>query len=96
MAFTELDPDVVWKLIEGYQNELSPETTKLESFYRQFRCPRCKSPCGKEYQAEHAFADPDTLVPRALLRCKKCDCLINPHVMSPSGEPMIVELGGKI
>jgi rubredoxin len=92
-GFIELDPEVVWKAIEGYQNELAPENTKLEAYYRQFRCPRCKGPCQKEYQADHAFADPDTAVARALLRCRLCECLFNPHVLGPAGDPMLVELG---
>lgn len=82
-----MDPDLVWKAIEGHQNELEPEQRKLDAFYRQFVCPRCKGKCHKEYDAQHAFSDPDTLVPRALLRCDDCTALFDPH------NGMIVEMG---
>lgn len=90
--FTEMDPEVVWKLVEGYQNELEPEYNKMEAFYRQFDCPRCGGTCRKEFVANHAFSDPDALIARALLRCTLCSCLFNPHVLV-GGEPMILELG---
>lgn len=93
MSFIELDPEVVWKLVEGYQNVLEPEYQKMEAYYRQFACPRCKGACHKEFAKNHAFADPDALVARALLRCNLCSCLFNPHVITPNGEPMILELG---
>ena len=87
MPFIEMDPELVRKALEGYQNELAPEQAKLEAFYRQFRCPSCKGQCRKEYDTHHAFSDPDSLVPRALLRCTSCSTLLDPH----SG--MVVERG---
>ena len=41
-TFKEMDPELVTKLLEGYENELGPATRKLEAFYRQFKCPKCK------------------------------------------------------
>jgi rubredoxin len=79
MAIVELDPEIAWKAIEGYQNELEPAQKALEAFYRQFRCPRCGGSCRKEILANHAFADPDTLVARSVLRCNSCECLFDPH-----------------
>lgn len=79
MAVVELDPLLAWKAIEGYQNELGPEQRTLDAFYRQFRCPRCKGPCRKETLLHHAFADPDTLSPRSVLRCTLCEALFDPH-----------------
>jgi hypothetical protein len=73
-----MDPELAQKAIEGYQNELAPEQLKLEAFYRQFRCQRCKGQCRKEYNSQHAFADPDSLIPRALLRCTECEALFDP------------------
>ena len=93
MPMIELDPEVVWKLIEGYTNELEGENTKLEAYYRQFVCPRCEGPLHKEISLNHAFADPDSLVARSLLRCALCSCLINPHILAGDGCPMVLELG---
>jgi hypothetical protein len=94
MPFVEMDPELVFKLIEGYSNELVPENRKMESFYRQFSCPACGGGgVHKEYVANHAFADPSQILPRALLRCAVCSCLFNPHQTSAQGVPMIVEAG---
>lgn len=79
MPIVELDPLLAWKAIEGYQNELGPEQKALEAFYRQFRCPRCGSGCRRETLLNHAFADPDTLGPRSVLRCNQCSALFDPH-----------------
>lgn len=80
MPFVEMDPELIRKALEGYQNELEPEQKKQEAFYRQFRCQRCgSSSLRKEIDVRHAFADPNTLVPRALLRCNLCSCLFDPH-----------------
>jgi hypothetical protein len=79
MPFEEMDPQLIWKAIEGYQNELAPAQKALDAFYRQHRCPRCKSECRKELLANHAFADPTSLVPRAVLRCLSCEALFDPH-----------------
>jgi rubredoxin len=93
MAIVELDPAVAWKAVEGYQNELAPDATKLEALYRQVPCPRCGQAGHKEFNVAHAFADKSTLVPRALLRCANCQCLYNPHSLDPNGRAMIVERG---
>lgn len=79
MPFVEMDPELVLKAIEGYQNELAPAQKALDAFYRQFRCQRCGSECRKEGTVTHAFGDPDILVPRSLLRCLKCEALFDPH-----------------
>lgn len=85
MPFVELDPEVALKAIEGFENELDPELRGLETFYRQFKCPRCRGEMRKEFSGGesggHAFADRGTMNPRALLRCAnpECGCLIDPH-----------------
>lgn len=87
MPYIEMEPELVWRAIEGYENELAPEHKSLEAFYRQFKCPRCGGSCQKEFDVHHAFADKSVMNPRALLRCVACSCLIDPH----SG--LIVEMG---
>lgn len=87
MPILELDPLVAWKAIEGYQNELGSEQRGLDAFYRQFRCKRCSGPVRKEISANHTFSDPNTLVPRSLLRCLNCKCLFDPHT------GLILEMG---
>ncbi len=78
-TYTELDPDVCWAAIEGQEDILTSEAMKLDTFYRHHRCPRCSSELQKEFDSRHAFSDPDTIVPRALLRCPICRYLTDPH-----------------
>jgi hypothetical protein len=89
MEFQEMDPEIAWKLIEGYEDELSPAHKVQEAFYRQFTCPRCgRDGLAREtISARHAFSDPDSPVPRAGLRCNSCSCLFDPHT------GMLVEMG---
>ena len=86
MPFVEMDPALVLKAIEGYHNELAAEKQKLDAFYRQFRCKRCKGPLRQETDPRHCFS-PETLAARAILRCLRCDFLFDPHT------GIVLELG---
>jgi hypothetical protein len=78
-VFKELDPEVTRKLLEGYEDELTPAVIAQEAFYRQFVCKRCGKKCQKEFVRGHVFTDSSGLVPRACLRCTTCNCLFDPH-----------------
>lgn len=88
-VYQELDPELAWKLIEGYENDLAAEAKGLDAFYRQFRCPRCSGQLIKEFDGRHAFSDPSTMNARALLRCPTCRYLTDPHtnIVLESGSP---------
>ncbi len=77
--FREMDPELAWQAIQGYEDVLRPEADKLEALYRGFQCPRCKCPLQKEIDTRHAFSDPSVMNARALLRCANCRYLIDPH-----------------
>ena len=87
-VFREMDPELAWRLIEGYKDELTPAARVQDAFYRQFRCPRCKGTLNKEVNARTAFSE-DSLVPKALLRCPTCSYLVDPHtnLVVESGNP---------
>jgi hypothetical protein len=89
MKYIEMDPALAWKSIEGYQNELDAEQKGLDAFYRQFKCKQCGGPLQKEFLTKHAFSDPNTMNPRAVLRCTLCKWLFDPH----SG--LVLEVGEK-
>src|SRR5262245_50452462 len=78
-AFQELDPEVARKAIEGFEDALTPEAEKLDALYRSFSCPRGCGSLQRQNDPAHAFADPDTLVPRSLLHCGNCGFTIEPH-----------------
>ena len=75
--------------LAGHDDCLSGEFTKLEAVYRQCSCPQCGGSCQKVYDSRHAFSDPDTMVPRALLRCTQCKALFDPFT------GIRVEMGNK-
>ncbi len=78
-AVVELDPELAWKAIEGYSNELAPEQRALAALYRNTPCPGCGGACATEQGgARHAFGG-GSLVPRSLLRCGTCRLLFDPH-----------------
>jgi hypothetical protein len=93
-AFKELDPEVALAAIAGYEDVLTEEGQRLDAFYRAFRCPRGCGPLNREHDPAHTFSDPNTLVPRSLLRCKNCGYLVEPHtnVVLDSGNAGKIEL----
>lgn len=78
-AYKELDPEVARAAIEGFEDVLTPQAEKLNQFHATFTCPRGCGPLQRETDPRHAFADPNTLVPRSLLRCHNCGFLLEPH-----------------
>lgn len=93
-TFKELDAETARLAVEGYEDILGPQAEALDKHYRSFKCPRGCGALHRENDSRHAFADPDVLVPRSLLRCKNCGYLIEPHsrVVIESGNPGKIEL----
>ena len=79
-AYQELDPELAWKALEGYEDVLSSQARAQDAFYRQFRCLRCRGQVERTTDLRHAF-DPtgEILVPRSLLRCPSCALVFDPH-----------------
>lgn len=76
--FQELDPEIILRLVEGYQDEISPAAKADNIFYGQFRCPRCDCTLDKEFDPRTAFTG-SSFMPKALLRCPNCRFLLDPH-----------------
>lgn len=85
-VYKEMDPEVARRLIEGYEDELTPAMNAQDAFYKKFRCPRCKCGLQKEIDIRTAFTG-DGLIPKSLLRCANCRYLIDPHTN------LVVEFG---
>lgn len=77
-VFKEMKTEDVLRAIEGHKDILTPEAERLEALYRSKKCPRCEGDMSKEFDAKHAFADPNATIGRALLRCRTCGCLLDP------------------
>jgi hypothetical protein len=89
-VFKEMDPTLAWKALEGQKDILTPENEKLRAFYNSFKCPRCKGDLQEELKiSTHTFSDPNSLLPRSLLRCPTCQFLIDPHsnIVLGTGNP---------
>lgn len=78
-VFKEMDPEVALAAIEGYGDVLSEESQEVDELYRSFKCPRGCGGLHREFDPRHAFSDERYLTARALLRCKNCGFLIDPH-----------------
>lgn len=77
-VFKEMDPLLVWKLIEGYDDELTDAAAKQDEFYAKFRCPRCRCGLQKEFDSRIAWKSGEPLA-QFLLRCDNCGYVIDPH-----------------
>ncbi len=92
ITFQLLDPNVARKAVEGHEDVLAGQHKKAEAIYRQHL--HCRNGCGRTMEKSHggvtfAFADPDWLIPRCLMKCHACGCSINPF------DGMLVEQGNK-
>lgn len=77
-VFKEMDPELIWRAIEGYTDEITPAVKTRDAFYRQFRCPRCDCELNKEFDVRTCFNGED-IAPKAQLRCPNCSYLVEPH-----------------
>jgi rubredoxin len=77
MPFKEMDPELALRLIEGYQDEITPAVEAQEAKLRKFYCPRCKGGLQKEFDIRTCFK-PDEILAQPLLRCRNCGYLIDP------------------
>ncbi len=102
--FKELDPQLHLKLIEGYEDELTPEANKLEAFYQANRkCKRCGDSMQKQFNPATAWSG-ESLVAKALLTCSNCGFTLEPFtgIIVDTGsaakipEPMVPEYKTRI
>lgn len=71
-AFKELDPELIWKAIEGQKDILSPMVQKEEAFFRNVACPVCTSKNHEAFiNASNPFS-PGVALPNKLLKCQQC------------------------
>lgn len=86
MPFQEMDPELVLRAIEGYQDELTPAAEAQSERLQKFRCPRCRGGLHKEFDIRTCFK-PTEMLPQPLLRCRNCGYLIDPETR------LVVEFG---
>lgn len=78
MDLKPLDPQITLRLLEGWEDTLTPLAEERERFYKSQCCPRCGG------NAHTKTGDPKRLyvngeaLPRYQLRCDNCSCLFDP------------------
>lgn len=78
MAFTELDPEITTKLLEGYEDTITSEGEERERFYQSQSCPECGgNALQKVGDGRFLFRSGENL-PRYQLLCDNCECLFDP------------------
>jgi len=77
--FKELNPEEVWKAIEGYKDVITPEIKKEEAFFRNTPCPTCDQASTQSFINPKAPFSPGAILPNKLLRCLVCSTEFDPH-----------------
>ena len=75
----EMDPELVWKLLEGHENLLMPEVEKEQAFFRHVTCPNCNS---VQHEVLLDSKNPFTVgspLPNKILKCLTCNTEFEPY-----------------
>jgi hypothetical protein len=79
MALREMDPELVWKLLEGHEDGLKPESDKEQAFFRHVMCPSCHSYTHEQFVNPKRPFSPGAVLVNKLLRCTECKTEFDPH-----------------
>lgn len=74
-----LDPTITQKLLEGYEDTLTPAAEAREKFYKGQTCPTCSGNAFSKSGDIRMMFRPDDPLPRYQLKCTNCGCLFDPH-----------------
>lgn len=73
--FKELPPGVAQKMLEGYEDTLTPAVRREMDFVSKQLCPRCGSNVVPEHDVKRMIKGQC----RPLARCGECRCLFDPY-----------------
>lgn len=88
--FTEMDPEDVLALLEGYTDELTPLAEEEERFQSRLVCPECGSgEMRKKVRVDQPFIAGQPLA-QWDAECPRCGCLFDPHthLIKKAGSPI--------
>lgn len=78
MDLKPLDPRITLKLLEGWEDVITPLAQEREEFYKSQNCPRCSGNSHtKTGDPKRLYVNGEAL-PRYQLRCDNCSCLFDP------------------
>lgn len=86
MLFKEMDQDEILKIVEKYDDILTPLVEADQQIYDCQVCPRCGSSMYVKADIHRLLAN-NRPIPKHLVKCAACDCVVDPF----SG--IMVEMG---
>lgn len=93
MIFKELNPEDVWRQLEGHKNVIGEEMKKLEEYFSKLRCQRCVGTCRPVLNNESLFEE-NGILPNYLAECNDCGTVFTPYtrieLSGPTKDPLDV------
>lgn len=92
MGFRVLPPGLAQRLIEGYEDELTPLMDKRNYRIKSTPCIRCKGNQHPFLDPDRAFS-PDSPLPRIFGKCVDCGAVWDPetNLVHSVGDPRKIE-----
>jgi len=91
MLFKEMNPEDVWKQLEGHENVVAKETKKLEEYFAKLSCKRCSGSCRPILNNVSLFRE-NGILPDYLAECNDCGTVFTPYtqieVSGPTKDPL--------
>lgn len=79
MAFKEMDPDDVRKLLEGHEDVLTPMVSKERLYMQTLPCPRCGGKMLESVIDAHRPFSTGNPLPNKIARCPACRLEFDPQ-----------------
>ena len=78
MMFKEMNPEEVWKQLEGHENIVSKEMKSLMDYFEKLLCQHCKGSCRPILRNESLFKE-GSILPDYLAECNDCGTVFTPY-----------------
>lgn len=77
-AFKEMNPEDVWRAIEGYSDVVTPALRTQDTTLKYTPCPVCEQTNTQAFVNPSNPFSPGAIAPNKLLRCLGCECEFDP------------------
>lgn len=89
--FKEMNPDDVWRELEGHKNIVGEEMKGLTEYFSKLQCIRCGGSCRMALNSAALF-EKNGILPNYLAECNDCGTLFSPYtrieVKGPTQDPL--------
>lgn len=76
--FKEMNPDDVWKQLEGHENKIGKEMKLVEEYFAKLSCASCGGSCRPIVNPQQMFEN-NAILPNFLAQCNDCDAQFSPY-----------------